>query len=57
MAADVIVFDPETIADHSTYEDGRKPAEGMEQVIVNGELVLHNGERTAALPGRALKPR
>jgi N-acyl-D-amino-acid deacylase len=56
MAADVIVFDPDTIADHSTYENGRKPAEGMEQVIVNGELVLHNGERTAALPGRALKP-
>jgi N-acyl-D-amino-acid deacylase len=55
LAADVIVFDPETIADRATYDDGRRLAVGMEHVIVNGELVLHNGVRTPALPGRALK--
>jgi N-acyl-D-amino-acid deacylase len=55
MAADVVVFDPVTVADCSTYEEGRRLAVGMEQVIVNGELVLHNGQRTAALPGRALR--
>jgi N-acyl-D-amino-acid deacylase len=55
MAADVVVFHPETIADHATYEDGRRLAGGVEHVVVNGELVLHNGQRTAALPGRALK--
>lgn len=55
LAADVIVFDPDTITDHSTYEEGRRLATGMEQVIVNGELVLHNGERTQLLPGRSLK--
>jgi N-acyl-D-amino-acid deacylase len=54
MAADVVVFDAETIADQSTYEDGRRLAVGMEHVIVNGELVLHLGKRTAALPGRPL---
>jgi N-acyl-D-amino-acid deacylase len=56
MAADVIVFDPATIADLATYEAGRRLAVGMEHVIVNGELVLHGGQRTAALPGRALRP-
>jgi N-acyl-D-amino-acid deacylase len=54
MAADVIVFDPEQIADRSTYDDGRQIAVGMEHVIVNGQVVLHSGKRTSALPGRAL---
>src|SRR5262249_16601037 len=49
MAADVVVFDLEAIADRSTYEDGRQPAVGVEHVLVNGELVLHDGRRTAAL--------
>jgi N-acyl-D-amino-acid deacylase len=57
MAADVVVFDAATIADHSTYDEGRKLASGMEHVLVNGQLVLHNGRRTAALPGKALRPR
>jgi N-acyl-D-amino-acid deacylase len=56
MAADVVVFDPETIADRSTYEEGRRLAVGVEHVLVNGEPVLLHGERTAALPGRALRP-
>jgi N-acyl-D-amino-acid deacylase len=56
MTADVVVFDPDRIADRSTYDDGRLLAEGMEHVLVNGELVLHNGTRTPALPGRALRP-
>jgi N-acyl-D-amino-acid deacylase len=55
MAADIVVFDPATIADHATYEDGRRLAEGVQHVVVNGELVLHGGQRTAALPGRALR--
>lgn len=55
MAADVVVFDAGRIADHATYEDGKRLAEGVEHVLVNGELVLHAGERTAALPGRGLR--
>ena len=55
MAADVVVFDAETIAERATFEDGRQPAVGVEQVVVNGELVLHDGRRTQALPGRALR--
>jgi len=53
--ADVVVFDAAKIEDRSTYEAGRELAVGMEHVIVNGELVLHRGQRTKALPGRALK--
>jgi N-acyl-D-amino-acid deacylase len=55
MAADVVVFDADTIADRSTFDDGKLLASGVEHVLVNGELVLHAGERTTALPGRGLK--
>jgi N-acyl-D-amino-acid deacylase len=55
LAADVVVFDPDQISDHATYEEGRKLATGMTHVLVNGDLVLQNGERTAALPGRGLR--
>jgi N-acyl-D-amino-acid deacylase len=55
MAADVVVFDPERIADRSTYDDGRQLAEGVVHVLVNGEPVLQDGQRTRALPGRGLR--
>jgi N-acyl-D-amino-acid deacylase len=56
MAADLVVFDADRIGDRSTYADGRQPAEGMDHVLVNGEPVLLDGQRTPALPGRALRP-
>jgi N-acyl-D-amino-acid deacylase len=55
MAADVVVFDPDEIRDRSTFEDGKQLALGVEHVLVNGELVLHAGKRTAARPGRGLR--
>ena len=55
FAADVVVFDPATISDRSTFDEGRALADGVEHVLVNGELVLHAGKRTPALPGRALR--
>jgi N-acyl-D-amino-acid deacylase len=55
LAADIVVFDPETIADRSTYDDGQALAVGVEHVLVNGVPVLLNGERTSARPGRGLK--
>lgn len=55
MAADVVVFDAERIADHATFADGKRLAAGVEHVVVNGALVLHAGKRTPALPGRGLK--
>jgi N-acyl-D-amino-acid deacylase len=55
MAADVVVFDPDAIEDRATFADGRQLATGVEHVLVNGELVLHGGRRTAARPGRGLR--
>jgi N-acyl-D-amino-acid deacylase len=55
MAADIAVFDPTRIADQSTYENGKALAVGMEHVLVNGEPVLLNGQRTQSLPGRGLE--
>jgi N-acyl-D-aspartate/D-glutamate deacylase len=52
--ADVVVFDPKTIADRATYEKPHQYAVGMKQVFVNGAQVLKDGEHTGAKPGRAL---
>lgn len=52
--ADVVVFDPKTIADKATYEAPHQYAVGMKHVFVNGVQVLKNGEHTGAKPGRAL---
>jgi N-acyl-D-amino-acid deacylase len=52
--ADLAVFDPDSIADHATYELPHQYATGMVHVFVNGEQVLRNGEHTGALPGRAV---
>jgi len=52
--ADVVVFDPNTMADKATYENPHQYAVGMKQVFVNGVQVLKDGEHTGAKPGRAL---
>jgi len=54
MFADVVVFDPATIADRATYETPHQYAIGMKHVFVNGVQVLEDGEHTGAKPGRAL---
>jgi N-acyl-D-aspartate/D-glutamate deacylase len=53
--ADVTIFDPDRVRDRSTYEDPFRYAEGIEHVIVNGQLVLDKGKPTDARPGRALR--
>jgi N-acyl-D-aspartate/D-glutamate deacylase len=53
--ADIAIFDPDRVIDRSTYEDPFQYAEGIEHVIVNGELVLDKGKPTGAKPGRALR--
>jgi N-acyl-D-amino-acid deacylase len=54
MYADVVVFDPRTIADKATFEKPHQYAVGMKHVFVNGVQVLKDGEHTGAKPGRAL---
>jgi N-acyl-D-amino-acid deacylase len=53
--ADVVVFDPKTIADRSTYEKPHQYATGMRHVWVNGGQVLKDGEHTGATPGRVVR--
>jgi N-acyl-D-amino-acid deacylase len=55
MFADITVFDPSTIIDHSTYENPAQLGTGVSYVLVNGVLVVDAGHVTAALPGRALR--
>lgn len=53
--ADVVVFDPATIGDRSTFEKPHQYSVGMRDVFVNGVAVLRNGEHSGATPGRAVR--
>jgi N-acyl-D-aspartate/D-glutamate deacylase/sugar lactone lactonase YvrE len=55
MFADITVFHPARVTDRSTYEAPFQYSEGIEHVIVNGQLVLAHGTPTSARPGRALR--
>ncbi|MEP7002682.1 MAG: D-aminoacylase [bacterium] len=55
MFADVVIFDPATIADRATYERPHQLAVGVDVVLVNGVAVWRGGSATGALPGRALR--
>ena len=55
FAADVVVFDPQTVQARATYVDGKQTAVGVAHVFVNGEAVLKDGKATGARPGRGLK--
>lgn len=53
--ADVVVFDPAKIQDHSTFENPHQLSTGMSHVFVNGVQVLRDGEHTGATPGRVVR--
>jgi len=53
--ADVVIFDPKTISDRSTYEQPHQYAVGVRDVWVNGTQVLEDGEHTGATPGRVVR--
>ena len=53
--ADVVVFDPLTIADKATFEQPHQLATGMKHVFVNGTQVVRDGEHTGATPGRVVR--
>ena len=55
--ADVTVFDPVRVIDHSTYTEPFQYSEGIEYVIVNGRVVLDQGKHTGVRSGRALRER
>jgi N-acyl-D-aspartate/D-glutamate deacylase len=53
--ADLALFDAEKVIDKSTYGQPFQYSEGIEYVIVNGQVTLEHGKHTGALPGRALR--
>jgi N-acyl-D-amino-acid deacylase len=54
MAADITIFNPETVTDRATFEDPSQYPEGIPYVIVNGTVVIDHGHHTGKKPGRVL---
>ena len=54
MAADLVIFDPESVNDRATFEQPDHFPDGVSFVMVNGRLVVADGEQTEALPGKVL---
>jgi len=55
LAADIVVFDPETVADKSTWFDPLQSPVGVNWVFVNGVAVVKDGNVTGQLPGKVLR--
>ena len=53
--ADVVIFDPETIQDHATFDQPHQYSTGVKHVFVNGVQVIRDGEHTGEMPGRVVK--
>jgi len=53
--AGLTLFDPERVLDQATYTDPFRYSEGIEYVLVNGQVVLDKGKHTGVRPGRALR--
>jgi len=49
------MFDAATVLDRATFEEPTTPADGIRHVIVGGDIVLEDGRRTPARPGRMVR--
>ncbi|WP_410659940.1 N-acyl-D-amino-acid deacylase family protein [Amycolatopsis sp. lyj-112] len=54
-AADLVLFDPETVADTATFDEPRQQAAGIPYVFVNGVAAIDDGQPTGALAGHSLR--
>ncbi len=54
-AADVVIFDAVRVTDRATYEQPHQFADGIPCVLVNGVIVVHDGEHTGARPGQVVR--
>jgi dihydroorotase/N-acyl-D-amino-acid deacylase len=54
LFADIVVFDPNTIVDRATFEEPHQLSVGMQHVLVNGVVVVRDGQHTGAKPGRVV---
>ena len=55
MAADIVIFDPETISDEATFDAPHAYAKGISHVIVNGKTVIQDGEHLNTAAGQVLR--
>lgn len=53
--ADIVIFDPDTIQDHATFERPHQLSTGVADVFVNGVQVVRDGQHTGAKPGRVVR--
>jgi N-acyl-D-amino-acid deacylase len=53
--ADVVIFDPQKITDHASFDHPHQYSTGVTDVFVNGKQVLRNSEHTGAKPGRIVR--
>ena len=52
--ADIVILDPDTVADMATYENPKQYPKGIDYVLVNGTVVIDQGGHTGARPGRVI---
>jgi N-acyl-D-amino-acid deacylase len=55
MAADLVAFDPNTIANNATYQDPQRYPTGVQCVVVNGVMVVENGKHLGKYPGKVFR--
>jgi len=55
LVADLVLFDPQTVIDKATFLEPHQFPQGIPFVLVNGQVVIENGEHTGALPGQLLR--
>lgn len=55
QAADIVIFNPKTVVDRATFQQPCRSPQGIEYVLVNGDVVIKEGEHTGRYPGRLLK--
>jgi N-acyl-D-amino-acid deacylase len=54
FSADIVVFDPDTVADTATFDNPKRYAKGVDYVLVNGTVVIDQGEHTGVRPGQVI---
>jgi N-acyl-D-amino-acid deacylase len=54
FAADLVIFDDQTVTDRATFDNPHQYADGVRYVIVNGKVVVSDGKHTGARPGMIL---
>ena len=55
FAADIVAFDPDTVADTATFQAPHSYPVGIPHVAVNGVTVIENGDFTGQTPGRVIR--